>query len=85
MNNRLKELRVALNLTQTEFGERIGLSRSAVAAYEGGNATLKESIIKLICNTYNVDYFWFTEGKGEMFTDIPESVLDAICLAYDIK
>lgn len=84
MKERLKQLRKALDLTQTEFGERIGASRDAIAAYERG-VSVKEPIIKLICNTYNVDYLWLTQGEGDMFDDIPESILDTICLTYNLN
>ena len=36
MKNRIKQIRNTLNLTQTEFAKQAGISRSIVAAYEGG-------------------------------------------------
>lgn len=66
MKERIKLLRKTLNLTQSEFGNKIGATRDAVAAYERG-VNIKEPIIKLICREFNVDYFWLTKGVGEMF------------------
>ena len=48
MKERIKLLRKTLGLTQSEFGEKIGATRDAIAAYERGVA-VKEPIIKLIC------------------------------------
>lgn len=68
MNTRIKELRNALNLTQTEFGERIGFSRPMVANLEGaGRAEIKEHTIHLICKEYKVNENWLRTGEGEMF------------------
>ncbi len=39
LNNRIKYLRKVLNLTQQEFGKRIGIKRNSVALIEGGRNT----------------------------------------------
>lgn len=70
MNTRIKEIRNALNLTQTEFGERIGFSRPMVANLEGaGRAEVKDHAIHLICKEYNVNEDWLRTGEGEMFLE----------------
>ena len=84
LNDRIKELRNALQLTQTEFAEKIGLSRNAIASYEGGVRTPNDAIIKLICRTYNVDYFWLTEGKNEMFSRFPDAVTEKLAREYNL-
>lgn len=83
MKDRIKLLRKTLNLTQSEFGDKIGATRDAVAAYERG-VNIKEPIIKLICREFNVDYFWLTEGFGEMFTNFPETILDELVDEYHL-
>lgn len=40
MNERLKELRTLLELTQSEFGEKIGLTAETISAVEKGNCSL---------------------------------------------
>ena len=68
MNTRIKELRNALDMTQTEFGERIGFSRPMVANLEGaGRAEVKDHAIHLLCKEYNVNEEWLRYGTGEMF------------------
>ena len=39
MNDRLKKLRKALDLTQQEFADRIGVKRNSLANYETGRNT----------------------------------------------
>lgn len=85
MKDRIKLLRRTLGLTQNEFGEKIGATRDAVAAYERGVA-VKEPIIKLICKEFNVDYFWLTEGADvDMFTAFPETIIDEVVEHFDLN
>lgn len=84
MKERLKELRKALGLTQSEFGTRIGASRDAIAAYERG-VTIKEPIIKIICIKYNVNYYWLTKGEGDMFERFPSTTIDQLVLDYGLN
>lgn len=84
MNERLKILRKSLNLTLEEFGKRLGVTRSAIGRIEKGDRNLTEQMILSICREFRVDYFWLTEGKGEMFIETPESVVDEIAEDYDL-
>lgn len=84
MKDRIKELRNALQLTQVEFGKRIGATRDAIAAYERG-VTVKEPIMKLMCREFNVDYFWLRDGIGEMFIDIPDTTIAELKTAYNLS
>lgn len=68
MNNRICELRKHLALTQTAFGDKIGLSRDAVAAYERGNAKPTAVALKCISTVFNVSLTWLETGEGEMFS-----------------
>lgn len=66
-NERIKELRKSLSLSQEAFGERLGITKASVSRLESGVHGLSTRTAKLICRTFNVDYFWLTEGAGEMF------------------
>lgn len=47
MGQRIKERRVAMNLTQEELATRLGLQKSAVAKYENGRVeNIKRSVIQ---------------------------------------
>lgn len=67
MKDRIISLRNKLNLTQTEFGEKIGLTRNAVAAYERGIANPTGTAIIAIENVFHVNRHWLETGEGEMF------------------
>lgn len=53
-------------LTQTSFGEPLGLSRGAINNLERGVNTHPEVYLRLICSTYHINYLWLTEGDGPM-------------------
>ena len=67
MNERIKELRLELNMTQEEFGKKIGVTRSAISYLESGRSKLTEKMLFLICITFNVSKEWLKSGTGSMF------------------
>lgn len=66
MQNRIKELRKSLGLNQTEFGDKIGVTTSAISGYELGTRAPSDAIIKSICREYGVNETWLRTGAGEM-------------------
>lgn len=77
MNERIKKLRKALDLTQQEFASKIGVKRNTVATYEMGRSVPSDSALSLICKTFNVNEQWLRTGEGEMFNQ-PQSRKDEI-------
>ena len=69
-NTRIKKLRKALDLTQEEFGKRIGVKRNTVATYELGRNTPIDAVVSLICREFNVNETWLRTGEGEMFREL---------------
>lgn len=67
MNERLKELRKTLGLTQQKFADKIGVKRNSLANYETGRNTPIEAIIFSICREFNVNEEWLRNGTGDMF------------------
>lgn len=67
MQNRLKQLRKVLNLSQAKFAEKIGLGQRAIASIELGSAKLTDRNFDAICNVFNVNPEWLRSGVGEMF------------------
>jgi transcriptional regulator with XRE-family HTH domain len=51
----LLKLRKELKLSQTEFGQSIGVSKGCLQAYETGRAQPNLATIKLIAEVYNID------------------------------
>jgi transcriptional regulator with XRE-family HTH domain len=67
LNKRIKLIRDSENLTQDEFGKRIGSARNTIANYETGNRTPSNAVIISICKEFNVNETWLRTGEGEMF------------------
>lgn len=74
--NRIKEVRKAAGLTQTEFGERIGIKGNTITCYEKGIREPSEAIILAICREFNVREQWLRTGEGEMF--VPQKREDEV-------
>ena len=72
MKDRIRALRKALDMTQKEFAEKIGLKRNSVASYEIGKNHPMDTVIKSICREFNVNEDWLRTGEGEMFIQLPE-------------
>lgn len=67
MNDRILSLRKTLTLSQEKFGEKLGIGKSAVSRMEIGTYKTTETMVKLICSTFNTNEEWLRTGKGEMF------------------
>lgn len=70
MNQRIRQLRKQLGLSQTEFGERLGIKQTTVAGYETGGRTPIDAVVSLICREFNVSETWLRTGEGEMFVTL---------------
>lgn len=70
MKNRIKQIRKECCLTQTEFGEKIGVRGNTITNYENGLRNPSEAIIRAICREFNVNEDWLRTGKGEMFRKV---------------
>ena len=84
IKERLIELRNALGLKQYQLAERLGVTNTAVCAWESGRRNITEQTILSICREFRVNYFWITEGKGEIFTGTPETLIDEIVEEYNL-
>lgn len=70
MNERIKELRITLNLTQDAFARRLGVKRNTIGNYETGNRVPSDQSIFSICREFNVNEEWLRNGTGEMFNQL---------------
>lgn len=72
MKERIKEVRKYYNLTQSEFGEKLGVKGNTITGYENGLRNPSEAIIHSICREYSVNEIWLRTGEGTMFSDISD-------------
>ena len=81
---RVKAIRKTLELTLEKFGEKLGVRKNTISQIENGRNSLSEQMAKSICREYNVNYDYLVYGEGEMFDTLPETILDELCLQYDL-
>lgn len=82
---RVKEIRKTLNLTLEKFGEKLGVGKTAISNIEKGNRNLTDQMAKAICREYNVNYDYLIYEEGEMFSDLPQTILDELCAQYSLN
>ena len=85
MNERMKELRKALGLTQQEFADKIGIVRGNIATYETGKSKPGDAVVSLICREFSVNEEWLRTGTGEMFKAAPSCALDMLADTYHLE
>jgi len=69
INQRVKELRKALNMTQVSFSQVIALSSGYLAGIETEKRRVNNRLIKLICSSFKVNETWLRSGNGDMFAE----------------
>lgn len=87
MLNRIKLLRNTLSLSQTAFGERLGVSRDVITNIEQGRnkSPISDIFIHHICSTYNVNPDWLRTGEGDMFNPVDNTPLSSIKEQYNLS
>lgn len=75
---RIKDVRNSLGLTLEKFGEKLGVTKTAISRIEKGERSLTEQMTKSICREFSVDYMWLTTGEGEMFIDTDDDFIERI-------
>lgn len=81
--DRIIAVRNSQELNQTEFGERMGVTRSVISNIELRRVEPKDLFLKSVCKEYHIDYTWLTTGDGEMYLNDTELLIDE--LAKDFK
>ena len=81
---RVNQIRKTLDLTLEKFGEKLGVQKSSISKIEKDRVALSDQMAKSICREYNVNYDYLMYGEGEMFDDLPQTVLDELCAQYDL-
>lgn len=75
INQRIKEIRQNLNLSQAKFANAISISNGYIASIELGNRNVNDRLIKLISATFNVNENWLKNGQGNMFNEQPNQTI----------
>lgn len=70
-NKRLRKLREIQKLTQSQFGEKIGLKGSQIRDMELGKVKVDPLISKILQFTIGANPEWLLTGEGEVFLQLP--------------
>lgn len=69
INERIKQVRQTLDLTQGKFAERIAISTSYLAGMELGDKKVNDRAIRLISMEFGVSENWLRTGNGLMYDE----------------
>jgi transcriptional regulator with XRE-family HTH domain len=83
VNKRIKEARLALNMTQVDFAKTIYISNGYIAELENEHRVANDRIIHLIALTFGISEQWLKTGEGEMFNKTPEEKRERINSLFD--
>lgn len=64
---RVAMIRKSNNLTQKEFGEKLGVSRDVIFNIESERVKAKNLFLTHLSEVFNVNKEWILTGEGEMF------------------
>lgn len=84
-NERIKFLRETLHLSQEQFGNSIGLTKSGISNIENGARNVTEKHIKLISVAHKVSETWLRNGIGELFLKTDDSLLEKLTAEYSLS
>lgn len=89
IHERVRELRKNfLHMSQKEFGERLGVSRSVINNIELNalaRPDQKLSLIKLMCKEFSVSEEWLLNGTGPMLLQDNTSILHRMASEYRLS
>lgn len=87
ISDKIKEIRKEHSLSQTEFGEKIGVSRDVIKNIELdlNKKGIPYNIIKLICCTFGINEAWLLYGTGEKYIQDKDSIVDDLANKYNLS
>lgn len=84
IGNRIKRIRQKLNINQKSFGEKLGITNSAICAIEAGRRNPSESVLLSIGREFNINEQWLRTGEGEMFIKTDDSLISELAKEYKL-
>lgn len=86
INQRVKQVRQTLHLSQAKFAKALSMSNGYVAGIELEHNNVNDRIIKLICFTFNVSEKWLKTGEGTMFEESTDLFTETAAATFkDLK
>lgn len=76
INERLKILRKNFKLTQSEFGSKLGVTKSNISVIEKGSTRVTDRMVNDLCREFNVNEKWLREGIEPIFKEENDDSLE---------
>lgn len=67
INSRIKSIRKDLGLTQSDFAERLRISRTHYSNIENGNVEVTEKFVNLVSAMFSINSEWLYSGIGDKY------------------
>lgn len=75
MNERLRQVRKQLKLSQEEFGRRLGVTGAGISRLESGERNITEQMLLAVCREFNISENWLRTGNGEMIIESDDNTV----------
>lgn len=75
---RFKQIRLKLGLSQSDFGQKIGLSKSGISAVENNKTFMSSEILRSLFIDFNVNLNYLICGAGDMFNKTDNNIDDIL-------
>lgn len=92
INQRIKYFRTEIskndkgkNYSQRQFAEKLGVSHGVINNIESNLVEAKDHIIKLICQTFNVNEDWLRNGNEPIFREKTNDALKEVFEQYQLS
>jgi transcriptional regulator with XRE-family HTH domain len=83
VNQRIRQARKVLNMTQPDFAKAIFISKGYIAELECEHRKANDRIVRLISLTFGISEQWLKEGKGAMFFKSPGEKLQRMISLFN--
>lgn len=85
MNDRIRQLRKTLKMTQDEFADAIGLTKNYISLVETGSRSFSSRTVSDVCRKFHVNEHWLCTGEGEMFAPSSDDELSKVADTYGLR
>jgi len=83
INQRIKEARKTLNISQKDFAAAISLSNTYLAGIENEVRKANDRIVKLCSMVFGISDQWLREGTGSMFYKSPDEKITRLVSVFN--
>ena len=69
MKDRIAQVRKQAGINQTDFAEKLNLTKNYISLIENGNRIPSDRTITDICREFNVNEVWLRTGEGDPYQE----------------